>query len=254
MGSPLSPVVANLYMEAFEEKALKTFPIQPKLWIRYGDDTFVLWPHGEESLNEFHQHLNEQHPAIQFTREVESEKRIAFLDVLVNRVDNRVSFTVYRKNTHTDRYIHFTSHHHPRVLSGVIKCLKNRADKICDTKGSARELSHLRKVFQANGYPREVIEHSLNPRRTNRQQTNPPSSSTKKILLLPYIKGLSEEIQRRCKNLSIKTIFKSSNTIRSLLTKVKTPQPTDKKVGVVYEIPCMDCDSCLLYTSDAADE
>ena len=49
-------------------------------------------------LNEFHPHLNEQHPAIQFTREEEAENRIAFLDVLVNRVDNRASPTVYRKN------------------------------------------------------------------------------------------------------------------------------------------------------------
>ena len=77
----------------------------------YVDDTFVLWPHGEDLLQAFHEHLNSQHPAIQFTMEMESEKKLPFLDVLVERSEEGISTSVYRKKTHTDRYIHFTSHH-----------------------------------------------------------------------------------------------------------------------------------------------
>ena len=42
MGSPLSPVLANLYMEFFEEMAIDTATHKPTLWIRYVDDTFVI--------------------------------------------------------------------------------------------------------------------------------------------------------------------------------------------------------------------
>ena len=83
MGSPLSPIVADLYMESFEQRALKTFPLPQKVWICYVDDTFVLWPHSDEALDRFQEHLNNQHPSIRFTQEEESENKLPFLDVLV---------------------------------------------------------------------------------------------------------------------------------------------------------------------------
>ena len=82
MGFPLSPIVANLYLEHLEEGAIQSAPLQPKLWHRYVDDTFVLWPHWQNGLHHFHQHLNSQHLSIQFTMEEEKDHKIAFLDVL----------------------------------------------------------------------------------------------------------------------------------------------------------------------------
>ena len=83
MGSPLSPIVANLFMEDFERRALLTSPCMPRLWIRYVDDVFAVWPQKDRTLKDFHLHLNKQHPSIQFTMEEEDDNKIAFLDVLV---------------------------------------------------------------------------------------------------------------------------------------------------------------------------
>ena len=45
-GSPLSPVLAN--MEYFEEMALGSTSLKPSMWVRYVDNTFILWPHQED--------------------------------------------------------------------------------------------------------------------------------------------------------------------------------------------------------------
>ena len=120
MGSPLSPIVANLYMEHLEETALRTAADPPRLWLRYVGETFVIWPHGQEKLDGFHEHLNTQHRNIKFTVEHERENKLAFLDVQVTRINNRLTTSVYRKPTHTDRYIPFHSHHHQRTVTGVL--------------------------------------------------------------------------------------------------------------------------------------
>ena len=83
MGSPVSPIVANLYMEYLEQKALSTAPHPPKFWGRYVDDTFVI--HKEANKQGFLQHINSVDPAIRFTVEDNKEDgSIPFLDTIVN--------------------------------------------------------------------------------------------------------------------------------------------------------------------------
>ena len=68
MGSPLSPVLANIYMEYFEKMALGSTSLKPSMWLRYVDDTFVLWPH-QEDVQKFLDPVSSIRPSIQFTKE-----------------------------------------------------------------------------------------------------------------------------------------------------------------------------------------
>ena len=50
MSSPLLPVIANLFMNNLEKKAIRTAQLKPSFWIRYIDNCFVIWPHGKNTL------------------------------------------------------------------------------------------------------------------------------------------------------------------------------------------------------------
>ena len=63
-------------------------------------------------INDFHKHLNRQNADIQFNKEIEENSKIPFLDCLVLRInnDNKLSTTVYRRPTHTDRLLDQSSY------------------------------------------------------------------------------------------------------------------------------------------------
>ena len=111
MGSPLSPIVANIFMENFETKALERAPHPPSLWKRFVDDTFVILE--TEHKEEFFNHINSIEEKIKFTAEnTKADGSIPFLDTLVTpKSEGSLSTTVYRKPTHTNQYLLWDSHH-----------------------------------------------------------------------------------------------------------------------------------------------
>ena len=108
MGLPVSPIVANIFMERFEEHAIKSFKYVITKWKRYVDDTIVALC--DSLLEDFTDHINSIHPSIKFTREEDVNYTIAMLDTKINKqMSGKLTFSVYRKPTHTDQYLQFDS-------------------------------------------------------------------------------------------------------------------------------------------------
>ena len=103
IGSPVSGVVAEIVMQNIEQQALPTYKETLPLWLRYVDDTFTAVY--KDEIDFLHEHLNKENIYIQFTREIEENVKIPFLDCLASRDNNKLRTTVYRKPTNTDRLL-----------------------------------------------------------------------------------------------------------------------------------------------------
>ncbi|XP_076059672.1 uncharacterized protein LOC143036309 [Oratosquilla oratoria] len=114
MGSPLSAVMASLYMETLEVDKFIRIIGRGSKWFRYVDDILVIMPE-ESNINNKLRMLNDVNEHIQFTVEMEMEGKLSFLDTLIHREDSSAKFSVYRKPTNRDDFIHYLSRHSTRT-------------------------------------------------------------------------------------------------------------------------------------------
>ena len=198
MGSPISPIVANLYMEEFEARAIQSSPNPPLLWRRFVDDTFVIMKkcHREEFL----QHLNSVDKNIQFTAEEPGpEGALPFLDILIKPdQEGRLHTTVYRKPTHTDQYLHWDSLHPVSSKYSVVGTLHHRSKTICsDHQLLKQEEDHLTKALMKCNYPRWALNrvrikmNSTAHRNKNKAGPTQQNKTPRPHITVPYYRGLS---------------------------------------------------------------
>ena len=161
----------------------------------------------DAEIADFVAHLNGVHPSIRFTVELESDGKLPFLDVLIQKeVDlGKFSTSVYRKPTHTDRYLPWDSCHPRKTRIGVLKTLIIRGMRVCSSDEILRrELDRLRLIFSLNGYPsrtvngviRETVKNYMN--RSSQSITSEDEDERKIFMVIPFIKGFLE-VRENCR-------------------------------------------------------
>ena len=205
MGSPISPIVVNIFMEDFENRALATSPCTPKIWKRFVDDAFTVIKKNQKEA--FLNHLNSIHNSIQFTSEDPSKDgSIPFLHMLViPGGEGRLKTTVYRKPAHTNQYLHWDSHHAIPSKYSMIGTLFHRAKTICSgPKQLQDEEEHLYKTLKKCKYPTWALNRvklrnqtAAPKKRNNNRNTNPNNNKGQKPhITVPYHQGLSESFKK----------------------------------------------------------
>ena len=200
IGSPISRIVVNLFMENFETRALQSSPNPPLIWKRFVDDTFVIIKkcHREE----FMAHLNSVDKNIQFTSEEPGPGgALPFLDILIKPDhEGRLNTIVYRKPTHMDQYLHWDSLHPISSKYSVVGTLHHRAKTICSNKQLLKEEEedHLAMAVKNCNYPMWALNRIKikmnNPAHRNKNKTGPTqqNNTPKPHITVPYYRGLRE--------------------------------------------------------------
>lgn len=106
MGSSILPVVVDIFTKSFEMLSLESSEYKSKVWLRYVQDTLIVWLHGKEKLVIL-SHLNNRLTYMNSTMKLKSNQRPPFLDVLVSRHPNDRRSLKFMKNQliHIDNFM-----------------------------------------------------------------------------------------------------------------------------------------------------
>jgi hypothetical protein len=221
-------------MDHFEEMALDTADHKPAKWLRYVDNTFVVWLHGPARLQQFLPHLSSLKPTIKFTMEVEANDTLPFLDILVMMRGPKLAMKVYRKPTHTGRYLHFKSKHPHHAKRDVVHSFISQAKVICqDERDFNNEIKNIRHDLMLSEYSKEFVGSVMKPLRSNH-----PSSDTtyQGTVIIPYVKGTSKKFRRIGNCFIVKTIFKTKHALHGTLMKTGPVRDARQMKQCVYNI------------------
>ena len=171
--------------------------------------------------------------------EEESNGELAFLDTLLKRNNGEIFVLVYRKPTHTDQYLHCSSHHQTSCKESVVSSLLNRAYSIITNKDDLhKENARIKQVLKENGYQESIIS-KIFKRITNNHSLPQLQQQTQAA----DIQGTSENLRRILRSHKIRSTFYTENTLRKLLCKPKDQVATEDKNNIVYEIDCSNCEA-----------
>ena len=136
IGKSISGPIAGIYLHWFERTYIfnDTCEFKPHFWKRMRDDILIVWKQGDSEFDRFYWYLMGIEPRIKFTVEREKDGVLPFMDIHIRREKDKVVTKVYRKDTHTNRYLNWRSNHSKSFLLGIVKGQTHRAHYFCDLK------------------------------------------------------------------------------------------------------------------------
>ncbi|XP_058827843.1 uncharacterized protein LOC131687767 [Topomyia yanbarensis] len=161
MGSPLSPILADLVMENLLNTVIRRLPFEIPVLRKYVDDLLLALPKNQvqytlDTFNDYNEH-------IQFTIEEELNNTLPFLDTLIIRSnDQTISTQWYAKPIASGRLLNFHSLHPTSIKVNVATNFIKRVVMLSTNK-PINQLKHI--IFQhlrQNDYPSSLINRFIN--------------------------------------------------------------------------------------------
>ena len=245
MGSPLGPILADIFMAKIENTNLAEQISKLHFYSRYVDDTFILCD-TKVDTNELLSTFNGAHSSLKFTMEKESNGEIPFLDVLLRRrPDGSLQRRVYHKSTWSGQYLHFKSFTPLKYKRNLVRTLSFRTRKICSSDTLDDGLAFLCDTLLQNGYPNEFIKRNMKERLPKERHPYVPKKMV--FITLPF-KG-DEPSERFSIKLTkaVQTAFPAADITfkfysRPIVTlSLKDKLPRSSTSFVIYRFGCSSC-------------
>ncbi|PFX32586.1 Phosphatidate phosphatase PPAPDC1A [Stylophora pistillata] len=255
MGSPLGPLMANVFLCSIEEQLDRNNKL-PSFYKRYVDDTLATMPN-IQAATAFLSTLNECHPAIQFTMEIAENNKLPFLGMMIEKNGCHLTTSVYHKPTDTGLLLHYQSHVDQRYKRSLLNTMLNRAYRLSSTKESfTKECQHLKRMFTKLKYPVKLINSAIawytssTIQSRHETPTELDAATQKPVrITLPFKDQKSADtVRHQLKDLGRKigTDLQPVFTSRKIEGKLKIQEEKPALINhqcVVYTFKCDSCDA-----------
>ena len=171
MGTPMAVNYANLFLEELETKMLNEYEektkLRPLVWMRYIDDVFFIWHHGENSLKDFVKFCDDYSSVAKMKSKIRYEthystESVNFLDVNTKLEGNIISTSLYSKPTDAHLYLNAKSCHPRHVIKNLPKGQFIRIRRICsDDADFDRHAAQTKKYFVQRGFTEKQLQHTV---------------------------------------------------------------------------------------------
>ena len=128
MGSPLGPLLANVFMTHIEEKLEREGKLL-SFYRRYVDDTLTIMPNTETASN-FLDTLKQAHFSLKFTMETECNGMLPLLGIQLLNRSPQIETKVYVKRTNSGLLLHYQSHVDNRYKKGLLRTMLDRTHRL----------------------------------------------------------------------------------------------------------------------------
>ncbi|XP_036317400.1 uncharacterized protein LOC118732373 [Rhagoletis pomonella] len=179
MGSPSSPVIADIIMEELLKKFEQESVNKPRLLTKYVDDLFAIVK--TEDTNDMLTILNGLSKSIKFTIEVEKEGKLPFLDTLVIRRNNEITIDWYKKPTASGRLVNFNSKQERRIIVNIANNFVRRVLSISDRIYHNKNIFNIKKTLEDNDFPGKLIKNLIQNYYVRPNEEKKNDDSNKKI-------------------------------------------------------------------------
>ena len=169
--------------------------------------------------------LNSVEPPIQFILGREKDRHLPFLDLNVSRgVQGNLETSVYRKPTHTDKYLNFDSHYPIRYEKSDAKTLLRRADCLPSSLDSkAEERKYVSNVLKTNGCTKTFLRNCHKPVTTSSTPDEREPATGFVVIIIFYIQGVTEPIKRILSSHNVEVAQKPFQNLGHVFVKPKDP-------------------------------
>ena len=154
MGSPLAPVLVNIFMDFYKSKWLNEYNLNKlKFYLKYVDNILAAFEKEQDS-SIFLNFLNNKYLNIKFTIEKQVNHFIPFHDVFISGTDNQnLSLQRYHKSTFMGLLLNFKIFTSLLYTISLIKYLIDRLFKICNNLNfSHKDIESIESNLDKNAY------------------------------------------------------------------------------------------------------